>query len=150
MQEGRQNLFLQHGGEFVRLGGELSGRRGVVGQHLHQEFELGKIGRLQLAVHSQDDGAEVPHQPVRPFDVPPEPVEIVGHAAGQVVAAAAELDGGSLRAEQSDRGDGPIGKDPDVLAARAAGKLFLSRTAGRRRCAWAGGKARARPPGITS
>ena len=53
----------------------------------------------------------------RPFHIPAEPVQVVGRPAGQVAAAAAQLDGAAGRRQQAERTDRPRGENPCVFAA---------------------------------
>ena len=79
-------------------------------------FNSGRLEGSNSLVMRMTTRAQVPHEAVGPLDVPAQPVQVVGHAAGQVVAAAAEFHGRGLRTQERNRGDRPVGKDPHVLA----------------------------------
>ena len=89
--------------------------------------------------------AKVPDRAVGTLDVAAEPIKVVGHAAGQIVGAAAEFHRRGMRAEERDRRDRPVGKDPNVLACASRLEVRRGLYRGVRRAAWHGTAAVPRP-----
>ena len=104
----------------------------VVAQGPHQPSQFPQVRRFRLAGHPRDAAAQLADQPLGPLDLPAEPVQVVGHSAGQVVGAPPQFNRRGTQLQQADRRDRPIGQDPDVfVGAAGAEELGQARHAGR-------------------
>ena len=82
------------------------------------EFE--RLPEARRLDHSLQNAAQQAGQPFGPLGVTPKPVEVVRHAAGQIAAAAGQLQGQTGSPQQAEVVHGVGRQNPGVLAAPAA------------------------------
>src|SRR5437667_11815439 len=81
------------------------------------------IGEARLLGEANEYARQESDESFGALDISAEPKEIVGRAAGEVVARPAQLDGLARGWKEADLADGAFGEHPGVLAAAA----FLQR-----------------------